>query len=273
MPPQPTGPITQASTDLAVHPISTGTLSVHRAFERARGRGPSRFAWALLDRQFSDELPIHAWLIKHPDGPILVDAGELATTSPPPVARFSVRREDEIDQQLATIGLHPTDLRSVVITHLHGDHINGLARLGGTRVLASTEALRRGGSRALARWGCVAEPLFLTDAPFGAFERSLRLTEDGHVVAVPIPGHARGQIAVIIIDGDRHIMLGADSAFTQQQLLDLHPDGVSFSARTAIQSMRTILEHASLHATVFLPSHDPQSAARLASREALEQQR
>ncbi len=269
MPTQPTVPIPQPSTETAVRAISTGTLSVHRAFERARGRGPGRFAWALLDRQFSDELPIHAWLINHPDGPILVDAGELATTSPPPVARFSVRREHEIDLQLAAIGLRASDLRHVVLTHLHGDHINGLARLPRTRVLASAEALERGGSRALARRGVVAEPLSLTAEPFGAFTGSLRLTDDGRVVAVPVPGHARGQIAVIIVDGDRHIMLGADSAFTQQQLLDLHPDGVSFSARTAIQSMHTILEHAHLHTTVFLPSHDPQSAARLTAREAL----
>ena len=269
MPAQPTHPITQTSTEPAVHAISTGTLCVHRAFERARGRGPGRFARALFDRQFSDELPIHAWLINHPEGPILVDAGELAATSPPPVARFNVRREHEIDAQLAAIGLRPSDLRHVVLTHLHGDHINGLARLAGTRVLASAEALHRGGSRVLARRGTVAEPLTLAAEPFGAFARSLRLTEDGRVMVVPVPGHARGQIAVIIDAGDRHIMLGADSAFTQQQLLDLHPDGVSFSARTAIRSMRTILDHARLHATVFLPSHDPQSAARLTAREAL----
>ena len=178
-------------------------------------------------------------------------------------------REHEIDQQLAAIGLRPSDLRHVVLTHLHGDHINGLARLAGTRVLACAKALHRGGSRALARRGCLAEPLSLTAEPFGAFTRSLRLTDDGRVVAVPVPGHVRGQIAVIIVDGDRHIMPGADSAFTQQQLLDLHPDGVSFPVRTAIQSMRTILEHAQLHATVFLPSHDPRSATRLAAREAL----
>ena len=269
MPADLTGPAAHTSTLPAVHAISTGTLRVHRAFERARGRGLLRFAWALLDRHYSEELPIHAWVIDHPDGPILVDAGELAATSPPPVARFCVRREHEIDVQLAAIGLQPSDLRGVVLTHLHGDHITGVARLAGTPVLASVEALRRGGARALARRNCVAEPLSLLAQPFGAFTRSLRLTDDGRVVAVPVPGHARGQIAIVVVDGDRHIMLGADSAFTQQQLLELHPDGVSFSARTAIRSMRTILEHARLHATVFLPSHDPHSAARLAAREAL----
>ena len=52
----------------------------------------------------------------------------------------------------------------------------------------------------------------------------------------------------------------------ERQLLDLHPDGVSMSARTAVASMRAILDHAKRHPTVFLPSHDPQSAARLRAR-------
>jgi N-acyl homoserine lactone hydrolase len=158
-----------------------------------------------------------------------------------------VRREDEIDLQLAALGLRSSDLRYVLLTHLHGGHINGLARLAGTRVLASAEALHRGGSRALARRGCTAEPLSLAAEPFGAFTRWLRLTQDQSVVALPVPGHVRGQIAVTIVDGHRHIVFGADSAFNHQQLLDLRPAGVSFSARTAIRSMRTILEHARLH--------------------------
>ena len=252
---------------MRIHALSTGSVEIKTAM--ARGRRPVRLARTLLDRSYTAPLPIYAWLIEHPDGPILVDTGELATTSDPPIARFHVEREHEIDCRLAEAGHGVEDLRSVVLTHLHGDHMNGVARLRGARVLASAQALRRGGARRLRRLGAEAEPIALTERRFGAFGRSAALTSDGQVLAVPTPGHAAGHIAVIVIEEDHHVLLGGDSAYSQAQLLDLQPDGVSPSARLAVSSMQAILDHARMHPTVYLPAHDPASAARLERREPL----
>jgi glyoxylase-like metal-dependent hydrolase (beta-lactamase superfamily II) len=252
---------------MQIHALTTGTVQIKTAMERGRGSGPLRFAATLLDRQYTADLPIHAWLIEHPDGPILVDTGELAGARDMPIARFAIDRSEEIDRLLADRGVAVGDLRHVVLTHLHGDHIHGLARLPGVPVVASAEALR--GSRALRRMGLEATPLQLTDTPFGAFARSAPLADDGSVVAVPVPGHARGQIAVAVVEERGHVLIGGDSAYTEQQAIDGQPDGVSTSARQARESMRTIVEHARRVATVFLPSHDPESASRLAGRVAL----
>ncbi len=253
-----------------IHPLTTGTVEIKTAMERGRGAGPLRFARTLLDRGYTGHLPIHAWLIEHPDGPVLVDAGELARTRDMPIARFHVDRDQEIDRALASAGVAPADLALVVLTHLHGDHVNGLSRLPGTRVLASAEALSRGGARGLARrTASQAMPIELRSEPFGAFARSAPLTPDGRVVAVAVPGHARGQIAVAVVEDDHHVLIAGDSAYSQAQVIDLHPDGVSVSAREAVRSMRTILAHARDYATVFLPSHDPDSAERLRTRTVL----
>ncbi|HUO73792.1 MAG TPA: N-acyl homoserine lactonase family protein [Solirubrobacteraceae bacterium] len=251
---------------MEIHALTTGTVRIKTAMARGRGRGPVRFARTLLDRSYTDELPIHAWLIEHPEGPILVDAGELAETADPPIAHFAVTQEHEIDRQLAAIGVGPADLRRVVLTHLHGDHMNGVARLPGVEVVAGAEALTRGGVRALARLGVAATALSLDGRAFGPFARSAPLTADGRVIAVPIPGHARGQIAVVVLEDECDVMIAGDSAYNEQQLLDLHVDGVSLSARQAIDSMRRIIEHARRQPTVYLPSHDPGAARRLASR-------
>lgn len=249
---------------MQIHALTTGTVQIKTRMER--GQAPLRLARALLDRRFTHDLPIHAWLIEHPDGPILVDTGELASTPDPPIARFHVQREDEIDRQLEQLGLAVSDLSQVVLTHLHGDHMNGVIRLGGVRVLASAEALARGGARRLRRRGVDAQELRLEPRPFGAFARSAPITGDGAVLAVPVPGHARGQIAVVVVEDGRHVMIAGDSAYSEAQLLDQQVDGVSTSARQAAHSMRTILEHARSVPVVYLPSHDPQSAARLQAR-------
>ena len=194
-----------------------------------------------------------------------MDSGELSSTADAPIARFSVDREQEIDRLPAGRGIGPGDLRRVVLTHVHGDHVNGLARLPGAPVAASAQALR-GGSRRLRRLGVRPAAIALSDGPFGAFPQSCSLTADGRLVAVATPGHARGHIAVIVVQEDHHVILAGDSAYTQEQLLDLQVDGVSMSASTAVASMRRIIEHARLQPTVFLPSHDPGSATRLADR-------
>src|SRR5579859_3445411 len=250
-----------------IHALSTGTVQIKTAMQQ--GRSPARLLRTLLDRSYTGELPIHAWVIEHPEGPILVDTGELSSTPNPPVARFHVRREEEIDRLLDGLGLAPSDLVAVVLTHLHGDHRNGLARLPGVRVLVSAEALTRGGAWRLRRRGATPEPLELTSGPFGGFTRSAPITADRRVVAVPVPGHARGQIAVAVVEPGHHVLLAGDSAYTQGQLLALAPDGVSISPGQAVASMRAILDHARLQPTVFLPSHDPESAARLNARSPL----
>ncbi len=49
---------------------------------------------------------------------------------------------DEIDAALARHGLAPADLRSVVVTHSHVDHIDGLARLPAAIVGVGADELR-----------------------------------------------------------------------------------------------------------------------------------
>jgi glyoxylase-like metal-dependent hydrolase (beta-lactamase superfamily II) len=255
---------------MRIHALSTGTVEITNAMARGRGRGPMRLLRAAADRTYTGPLPIHAWLIEHPDGPILVDTGDLSETANPPMARFHIDRDEEIDRQLQALGLDTADLAAVVLTHLHGDHRNGLARLSGARVLASEDALARGGAWWLRRHGIVAKPLRMTGGPFGAFQRSAPVTRGGQVVAVPVPGHARGQIAVIVVEPEQHVLLAGDTAYSEAQLLEQYVDGVSISPRRALASMRTIIEHARRQPTVFLPSHDPQSARRLDERTALQ---
>lgn len=49
-----------------VHAIQTGTVAVKARQQKGQGPGAARMAWTLMDRQWTDPLPIYAWLIEHP---------------------------------------------------------------------------------------------------------------------------------------------------------------------------------------------------------------
>jgi N-acyl homoserine lactone hydrolase len=162
---------------------------------------------------------------------------------------------------------------AVVMTHLHGDHMNGLARLAGTPVLVAEpelRAVRRLDARVTRR--VLRQPLprpfspraFAFDGPpIGAFAASHPLTADGTVHAVPAPGHTHGHTAILVDQGDHHVLLSGDAVYEQSLLLDRAVDGVAPDAAVALATIDTIRAHAQRHPTIVAPSHDPGSVDRL----------
>src|SRR3954447_13381405 len=79
---------------------------------------------------FSDPLPIHVWVVEHDGRRILVDTGETAAVNDVPFARFDVSVDDELPGALAAVGLGTGDIDQVVLTHMHGDHMDGAVHVG-----------------------------------------------------------------------------------------------------------------------------------------------
>jgi glyoxylase-like metal-dependent hydrolase (beta-lactamase superfamily II) len=262
-----------------IHPLTTGHVQIKLTMRRGVGRGLRRRARLAMKGPMTAPLPIHAWLVEHPDGLVLVDAGSMHEARDAPFATFHVTREDELDRQIAAAGFAPSDVATVVLTHVHGDHIDGLPHVTGARVLTSAREIAFAGSvgsrvtRRVTRQplppGFDPDPLALDGAPFGAFASSTPITGDGRIVTVPTPGHTPGHLSVVVDQGDHHVLLAGDVAYDQGQLQDLHVDGVAPKDAVALATMRTVLDHAKRHPTVVLPSHDPESAARLAATDTL----
>jgi N-acyl homoserine lactone hydrolase len=261
-----------------IYALSTGTVRVKDAFLHAR-TGPTRQLRLFVPGPFSDPLPIHVWVVEHDGQRILVDTGETATANDVPFARFDVPAGQELPGALAAVGLVVGDIDQVVLTHMHGDHMDGAVHLGRPVQVHDAEAAfahalsSRFFQRVLRQPipdDVEFKPIALDDGPFGAFAASRPLTADGRVVAVATPGHTPGHISVICVDDDgRHVMLAGDVSDTLEQLRGRRPDAVGPKPKVHVQTLDRILAHGGEHPTVYLPSHDPHSGARLEQRELL----
>lgn len=269
---------------MRIHALQTGRVQVRRSQLVGQGHGWARRLAPLVDGAWSDWLPTYAFAVEHRDGVILVDAGASAGLKRLPrwhpyfrlAVRFDIEPEEEAGPRLRALGIGPGDVKLVALTHLHIDHDGGLAAFAHSRTLVSPGEMRAASGLAgqirgylPQRWPASfdPEPLVFAAEPYGPFARSRRLTADGAVVAVPTPGHTPDHVSIVVEDGATAVVIAGDASYSEASLIEGRLDGVSPDEGTALATLSRLREFAAARPTVFLPTHDPQSADRLARRQ------
>ncbi|MDZ4764221.1 MAG: N-acyl homoserine lactonase family protein [Chloroflexota bacterium] len=269
-----------------IHAIQTGTVAVKTRQREGVGQGLMRQFKTLTDTKWTDPLPIYVWVIEHPEGVIVIDTGETARATQRgyftvwhPYFRLGVREwvqtEDEIGVQLERIGIAPSDVRWVVMTHLHTDHSGGLAHFSNSEiVLARAEYDAAQGFRGqvsgylpqhIPKWfkPVLLDHPTLTDGTFGA---PIVLTKAGDVRIVSTPGHTVGHQSVLFEQDGLTCFFAGDTSYTQDTMIRQAIDGVSPDENAARATLARILAFARGTPTVYLPTHDPDSKLRLENR-------
>jgi len=267
-----------------IHLIQTGTVKIKKSQRRQEGKGG--LGKVLWGKEWTEWLPIYAWVIEHAEGVILVDTGETAQTNEAGyfprwqpyyklAVRMNVSPEQEIGPQMKNLGLEPEDVQQVILTHLHTDHAGGMHHFPNSKFLVSEKEHQNAlGLPGMIqgylphRWPKWFAPQFIQfeSKDFGPFEESYAVTKAGDVIIVPTPGHTPNHTSVIVkMDGVSYFLAG-DTSYTQELLLEKHPDGVSPNPEVAKQTLDKILQYAKSNPTVYLPTHDPQSEDRLKNK-------
>ena len=199
------------ASSVRVRPLTTGVVRPKRGDRGARRYLPGGWDDATL--------PVHAFLVEHPAGALLFDTGQEAAAAGPGyfprwhpffrLSRFELGPEHEVAAQLERLGRPPSELRWVVLSHLHTDHVGGIAACAAAEILVSATEWQRArglGGRVRGylpgRWPSGLRPRLLpldTD-PFGPFSASHDVAGDGSLLVVPLPGHTPGHVGLLVRD-------------------------------------------------------------------------
>lgn len=229
------------ATELKIHPLRIGRTKVPfgQFYGGLAGYSIGDFA---EDKDQFIWVPIHAFLIEHPvAGPILIDTG----ISPEQAEHkayyrdsimeyvmdddeYEVPADQTITAQLALHGYTPADIKGVIVTHFHEDHIGNLNLFSHAPVyLGKAEYEARNGKV----WGLVPmayppsiaavtdwRPIEFTGPAIGGFDASADLFGDGSVVALPTPGHSPGSTSVLVRTGSLDLLVTGDAMYTVHHL-------------------------------------------------------
>ncbi|MDO5693911.1 MAG: MBL fold metallo-hydrolase [Pseudomonadota bacterium] len=182
----------------------------------------------------SVEFPALCGLIQHPaHGWLLYDTGYaehfFTATSTWPEALYrhllptELPENETLHAQLAAAGLTRQDIKTVVISHYHGDHIAGLRDFPQARFMALKADTEQFLGLQHRRWRAtlggylprllpddfmqrltLADTCAWTDLPqwLAPFTRGLDLLGDGSVLGIPLPGHSAGQMGLFLPNAD-----------------------------------------------------------------------
>jgi len=266
---------------LRVHVIQTGKLATKPPLFRGRTR--FSLATAILHRTWF-EFPVHAYVLEHDDGHIVVDTGasHLMPTAPG-LFRKIIEPNDEIGPQMRAKGLRVEDVRLVVPTHLDVDHAGGIGHFPNAEIVvhrpefeyASTFMGRmRYGPKTWPHW--FSPSLYdLDPEPYGPFPESRSITDVGDVRLVPIPGHSIAQVAEVVKTDGPLLFFAGDHMVRQDWFADDLARGRFSQAlhfnnpKAAAETSKRIRDFVRQFPTVLVPAHDSEVAARLQSREAV----
>lgn len=202
--------------------------------------------WIFFGRKWVP-LPLQSFLIHHRDGPVLFDTGidpaimfdkryishAIGRFLLPRIFHLNVTKTDRIDYVLKDAGVAASDIRIAVISHLHFDHVGGIAQIPQAELLVSDQEwailsephperewiLREHIDIPSAKWRQISfQP---TDDPlFSDFAGIHDIAGDGSMILLPTPGHTAGSMSMLIRqEGWEPILLVGDLSY-ESKLLD-----------------------------------------------------
>jgi N-acyl homoserine lactone hydrolase len=269
--------------------ISTGQVRIRP--DHVKSSGVPTFWWLLTSRKWTEPRPINVYVIEHDDGLVLFDTGQDQASVTDPsyfprgiagliyrrLAKFTISETDTLTSQLRLLGYEPEQVTVVVLSHLHQDHIGGLAELPNGRILIHRDELRTLDSPFAVFAGLLVSHIELPslqwepfdfsltpDTSLMPFTSSMDVFGDGRLVLLPTPGHTPGSLSMLLREpGMPAVLLVGDLTYDIHCLETDYVPGVG-NRRILHESTRMVNALKKTYPDLLVAAaHDPSAAQRL----------
>jgi glyoxylase-like metal-dependent hydrolase (beta-lactamase superfamily II) len=229
-------------------------------------------------------VPIHAYLLEHPSqGLVLFDAGICSEQAHHhrdyyrgiyrllfDDDEYAQEPQEDLPVQLQRLGYRVEDVRTVVLTHMHEDHVGNIHHLTDARIVVSKAEWDARGMKLYGFIPITYEPSFsmakkwgyvdYTSGAYYNFDRSQDLFGDGTVRLLPTPGHTPGHLSAVIQMEGYQLMVTGDIMYTLRHLATRQVQALRFNKKMGDEQLESINRMGVLKNLqpdlFYLPGHD-----------------
>jgi len=184
----------------------------------------------------------NCYLIKHPQGWLLWDTGvsDAVAAMPNGLAPSDPKsvhwhRSKTLAAQLDQLGLKPSDIKSVAISHTHPDHVGNVELFPAAMLYVQ---------KAEYEWpGANNTPRFKPEHPVTKLDGDRDLFGDGSVVILSTPGHTPGHQSLLVkLPKTGAIVLSGDAVHFKDNWDSRRVQSINFDKDKTLASMQKIAD-------------------------------
>jgi N-acyl homoserine lactone hydrolase len=218
-------------------------------------------------------VPIPFFLIRHPDGNVIVDGGNPLAVARDPHAHWGaladqfeveMNEDQHCAAQLDRLGVGPESLRHIVQTHLHIDHTGALGHFPDAEVVVHERELESARAAESPAWGYVRADYDRPELRWKPIDGDLDLHGDGVIRLLETPGHSAGHMSVLVyLPQSGPVLLTADASDSRRQWDGRDPVRALFSRKAAAASLERLRSVAADTGAMVVFGHDPKNWGQL----------
>jgi N-acyl homoserine lactone hydrolase len=182
----------------------------------------------------------NCYLIKHPQGWLLWDTGVSDSVAampnglaPSDPRSIHWRRPKTLAAQLDQLGLKPSDIKAVAVSHTHPDHVGNVEMFPAAMLYVQ---------KAEYEWpGANNAPRFKPEHPVTKLEGDRDVFGDGSVVILSTPGHTPGHQSLLVkLPKTGAIVLSGDAVHFKENWDNRRVPSMNFNKDETVASMQKI---------------------------------
>lgn len=208
------------------------------------------------------------YLIRHGDDYLLWDAGLPSALLGKPLddQPISATLDQDLESQLAAIGVRPDQIGRLAISHYHFDHVGQAALFPRATLLigAADLAALRAGSPPFADTSLLA-PWLTGGGAIDAIQGDRDVFGDGSVTILAAPGHTPGEQALLVrLPQTGAVILSGDVAHLETQLAPRRVPTWNTDRADSLASIDRLAQLATTLKARIIVQHDPDDVRKLA---------